>query len=266
MLVVVFAGIVANLTISGLVFWGVFGRAPRAADFHFPHYLVLVPIFWAGSLASAYGNFIVTAMADSYINGRPIDTAGAVVLANRRFGRLVAWTVVGSLVGLVMRVLSDQLKVGGALAQWALGISWSLLSAFVVPILVLEDLTVRAALRRSARIFKSRWGETTTAYAGISLPITLALLGFLVAAVVVGVAASPVAGIVVGVAAALVAMVISGALGSVVNVALFQYAITGQAPDGFADYDFAGHFRHPNARDRPRPYRRDWFGWSDGEP
>ena len=52
-------------------------------------------------------------------------------------------------------------------AEWIGSIAWSLASFFVVPVLAVEDVGVRAALRRSVGTIRSQWGESVTGVAVI---------------------------------------------------------------------------------------------------
>lgn len=230
MLLVMFGGMVGGLVICGELFWAVFGRVPRTADFRFPHYLVLLPILVVGTLASTFSNFVVAAMAAAYMRGETMTTAEGVALACRPFGRLVVWTLVAGVVGLVMQVIHDRLKIGGVIAQWLVGLAWSVLSVFVVPILVLEDVTVTAAVRRSAQLVKRTWGESVTATGTVGAGLGVVFVPAMVVAMIVG-SAFGVVGVIAAMVVSLVVLVtVSGALGTVVSVALYSFATEGTAP------------------------------------
>jgi hypothetical protein len=242
MLGLVLLGLIGFVVLSGGMFFGLFGRLPKAHDFVFPNDLIVLPIIGFGSIASSYCNFAVTAMADRRLRGENPTLSDALHVANRRLGRLLAWTLVSAAVGLVLQVVADRLKLGGVIARWVLGVAWGLATTFVVPILVIEDATVRDSIRRSASVFKARWGETVVAQGGIGFVLLLALLPLGVVAVVVALS-SPAAAIVLGVVVLGCLITLSGALGSVVNVALYHYAVDGTAIGGFTEVDLARQFK-----------------------
>lgn len=247
-LVLVLAGFVAYLAITAGLFVAVFQRWPRATDLRFPHYLVVFPILWVGSIASNYCNFAVTAIAASRLRGEQMSASQAMALANRKFGRVVSWTAVAGVVGLALQVLADRLKLGGVIARWLIGLSWGLAVTFVVPILVLQDLSVPEAIKSSATMFKKRWGETVVADTGVALPVMVALLPLGVFAGVMAAIFGPAVGIAVGAAVVVAAVVVSSALGAVLNVALYDYATTGQVPGAFSNYDLGDLYRPKRSR------------------
>jgi hypothetical protein len=118
---------------------------------------------------------------------------------------------------------------------------------FVIPVIALEDLPVRESLRRSASIFKSKWGESVVAQGTVGLAVMLAafpamLVVALFAAISVPLAIS--AAVLLFGALAL----ISGALDAVVDVALYRYAMDGTVLGAFTAEDLDGTFQ-PKRRD-----------------
>ncbi len=242
LIVVIAAGLVVYAAISAGLFYAILGRLPDGHDFTFPHDLIAIPILMAGSAASSYANFVVTAVADRRLRGEPATVRDGIAVANRRLGRLVAWTAVSLGVGLVVQVLAERIKVGGLIARWLLGMAWGLATTFVVPILVLEDVGVGDAVRRSAATFKAKWGETVVADAGVGSAVMIALIPLAVVAGAVAIV-STTAAILVGVAAFGILVAVSGAVGSVVSVALYRFAVDGFIPAGVAAADLQAAYR-----------------------
>jgi hypothetical protein len=126
-----------------------------------------------------------------------------------------------------------------------LGVAWSLLTFFVVPVLLYEPLGVGASIKRSASIFKQKWGEQVVGNATIGL--AMFLVGVALALALGGLAfavpgLAPVA-IVIGVLAMLVLAALGSVLTGVFNAALYRYATTGEAGGTFSEQDLAGSFR-----------------------
>lgn len=77
-----------------------------------------------------------------------------------RIGDILAWSAMAATVGLIFRLLEENLgKVGQIIAAFA-GLAWSITTFFVVPVLAYENLTPIAAFKRSAQIMKEKWGES----------------------------------------------------------------------------------------------------------
>jgi len=250
-LVLVFAGLVGYVVLSVGLFLALFGRLPHAHDFVFPHYLVALPVLWFGSIASSYCNFAVTAIADLRLRGETATVRDGIRVANRHFGRIVAWTVLSGAVGLVLQVIADRFKLGGLVARWIFGVAWGLATVFVVPVMVIEGTPVGTSIRRSARTFKSRWGETVAADAGVATSLLVAVVPLLVLCAILA-AVSVAAAITAAAIVVATFITVSGALSAVVNVALYRYATEGLALGGFTANELDRRFK----RKQPRGSRR----------
>ena len=212
----------------------------------------LAPIGWElvaiGYLALAFVQtyFLagLVAGADLRLHGQDSTVRGALAIANSRLHRLLPWAVVSATVSLVISQIERQGLIGQIIGS-IIGLAWNLITFMTVPILVLEDLGVGAALKRSKDLFKRTWGENVIAYGG------LGLVGFLVAIpgvlLVVAGAALGTAGLVVLGAVGLIwlvgSAVVMSALGGIYRTALYRYASTGQVPGDFAGIDFQAQFR-----------------------
>lgn len=143
-------------------------------------------------------------------------------------------------IGVVVRLLDEHLHVGGRLAAWAFDLGWSVLTFFVVPVMVLEtDVDGRSMFEHSGTAVTETWGESLTASFGIGL------VGLLVVAPVIvlaGVGALAVGHVWTFAGLALVACVavgtVTSALGYVVRTDLYLYARDGEdAPSLGLDRD-----------------------------
>jgi hypothetical protein len=116
----------------------------------------------------------------------------------------------------------------------------------VLPVLVIENIGVRDAIKRSAHLFRTTWGEQVITNAGISLLGMVALIpaiivGALGAASGTLIVAVPVVGVAVVYAA--VVLAITAALSGVFQTALYHYAANGMPPAAFAESTLQGAFR-----------------------
>lgn len=241
MLLVLLAGLVGMVVLSGGSFLLLFRRLPSGSDFTFPNYLVVLPVLWFGTIASTYCNVVVAVMADQRLRGDDAKVADGVAVATSKLDRILSWTVLSIAVGLVLHALAERLKLGGVIASRLFGLAWGLATTFVVPVLALEDLSVSDSIRRSASTFKAKWGETMVAQGTVGLAMLVALIP---AAVVVGVMFA--IAVPLGVLAAVIVFglltIISGALDSVVDVALYRYAVDGEVLGAFTAADLDATF------------------------
>jgi hypothetical protein len=240
-MVIVAAGLIGFAAVSFGLIVAILGRMPEARDFTFPRYLVIFPAMTIGSIVSMYCNAIVTEIAGAKFDGRELSTGAAAGMVTKKLPQLIGWALLAGVVGLVLQAVAERLKLGGRIATRLVGLAWTLATVFVLPILLFEDVGVTESVGRSARLFKARWGESVSATGGIAvamlvvmIPIMLVGAILLVASVGLGVAVLAVA--IAGV------MVLSAALGSVVNVALYRYAVDGSVLGGFTADELAGSY------------------------
>src|SRR5262249_36731229 len=153
MIPLMLAGLIGYAVISGALCLLVFGGIPTADDFTFPRYLVALPVVWIGSVASTYCTFAVTWMADRRLSGEDPTVSEAMSVATSKIGKIISWTLVLIAVGIVLHAIAERFRLAGVIASRLFGLVWALATMFVVPILVMEDVSVGQAIRRSASTF-----------------------------------------------------------------------------------------------------------------
>jgi membrane-anchored glycerophosphoryl diester phosphodiesterase (GDPDase) len=124
---------------------------------------------------------------------------------------------------------------------------WQLITFFVMPAMMLDDLGMIDAIKKSASTFKQRWG--TQLSGGVRIGGLIGLIAVLPAilALVVGVvlvtAGVPAAGVplaVIGLIVLIVAGLILSAIRGVFSVVLYRFATQGICEGGFTEEQLAG--------------------------
>jgi hypothetical protein len=219
------------------------GMTPIAYVFLFCFYVVTAFI-------AIYFNAVVIGVAMKRLQGEDASLRDGFTLANRHLGTILLWAIVTATVGLVLRAIAERVGVLGNIIVGILGVAWGLLTFFVVPVILYEPLGVGGSIKRSASIFKQRWGEQVVGNATIGF--AMFLLGFVVVAVAGGLGFLVPAAIPVVAVVGFLAIVVLAALGSVLsgvfNAALYRYATTGDAGGAFSEQDLAGSFRPKSGR------------------
>jgi Family of unknown function (DUF6159) len=193
------------------------------------------------SVTIFFGVAIVHA-AGLVIDGKDATVGESIGFAFKRLGPILGWSVVGTAVTLLLAFLRSRGAAGAVIAGIG-GAAWSLVTFLAVPVIAFEGLGPFATLKRSASLFRQRWGEQITGSVGIglvffllSLPaLLLAGLGLAVAsgsASTVGWALVVIGGL-VALAVAIVGRAASAAFGAV----LYRYAVTGETSPHFAEGD-----------------------------
>jgi hypothetical protein len=222
-------------------------------------YVFVVLAYVALAFVQTYFLAALVAGADARLRGGHSSVSTALEIANSRLHRLLPWALVSATVTMILRAIEERFGFVGSLVASLVGLAWNLVTFLTVPILVLEDLGVGAALGRSKDLFKKTWGENAVGQAGLGI---VGFLATLPGVLVIGIgAALGTFGLVVfgaiGVVWIVVAATVMAALSGIYRTALFHYASTGQVPGDFAGVDFQATFR-------PRTDRGPGFGGGFG--
>ena len=207
---------------------------------------VLIALGYVG-LAFVQTYFLagLVAGADVRLHGGNSTVKGALQVANSRLHRLLPWALVSATVTVIINQLERQGIIGQIIGS-LVGLAWSLVTFLTIPILVIEDIGVGSALKRSKDLFKKTWGENVVGQAGLGIVGFVAMIpGFLVIALGVATGSVVVAVVIgaIGVAWILVASTVVAALSGIYRTALYRFASTGEVPEDFTGVDFQGAFR-----------------------
>jgi hypothetical protein len=156
-----------------------------------------------------------------------------------RKSELFGWTLLAATVGLLLKTMQDRSRNVTALLFGALGVAWSLLTYFVVPVLVVEGKGPVEAIKESAAMIKRTWGEELVggiSYSGISWLLALPAIAVAVFGVGSLVHGELLNGLLLIGAATVYGFLLSltmTTLSSIFHAAVYHYARTGAVPQGF---------------------------------
>jgi hypothetical protein len=213
-------------------------------------YVLIVVAYLALAMVQTYFLAGLVAGADQRLRGNDSSLKSALEIANSRLHRLLPWAVVTATVTMVLQAIEERFGIIGTIVARLVGLAWQLVTFLVVPILVLEDLGVGDALKRSKDLFKKTWGENVLGQFGLgAVGFLLSLPGILLIGigVAIGTAGLIVLGA-IGVTWLLVSAVIVSALSGIYRTALYHYAANGQVPGEFSGIDFAAAFKRKGER------------------
>lgn len=198
----------------------------------------------------------LTVSAAAELEGGHSSLGHGLSTAMGRLGRLARWAIVSTLVGLLIGAVRGNDSGGVAsvifrnvLAATA-GVMWQLITFFVMPAMMLDDLGMIDGIKKSASTFKQRWGTQLTGGVRIGgligLIVILPAMILLVGGVVLTAAGSVALGIplaVVGLLALLVGGLVLSAIRGVFSVVLYRYATQGVLEGGFTEQQLASAVR-----------------------
>jgi Family of unknown function (DUF6159) len=215
------------------------------------------------ALIGTYYSVGLAACADMIFRGKDAKFSDGAAIARSRFGKIAGWALVSTIVGTIVGILQDQGGIAGAIFGRLLQFGWQLITFLAVPVIAIEGTGPIETLKRSAHLFKQRWGEQITgnvAIGGIVFLIGLIPAGILIAAGIAVMASSGVGGgalIGIGVIVLFIALLIQSALAGIFGVALYRYALEGETVGGFTSAEFESAVRRKGGTgvsgDGPRP-------------
>ena len=193
--------------------------------------LTVVGVYFSVGLAAA-ANLIFGGKDDATV-------ADGLAVARSRFAAICGWAALSTAISLLMAALENQGGALGNIAARLVGMAWALVTFMAVPVIAIEGTGPLDTLKRSATIFKDKWGQQITG--NIAIGGAVFLIGLLPAALLIaaGVVLWPSSGpaavvlILIGAVILCVALLISKALSGVFGVALYRYAVEGQEVGGF---------------------------------
>jgi Family of unknown function (DUF6159) len=201
-----------------------------------------LPLYFVASFISIFSSAAVVATADLHLQGRSPTLGDGIHVAVTHAGSLLAWSALTTTVGLVVRALEERAGVVGRLVVGLLGMAWSVATFMVIPVLLFEEESVAESVKRSANLFRQRWGEQLIGNGSIGLALfAVGLVALLPCAALFAV--SPIVGAVAAGLVVVALMVTSAALSGIFNAALYRYATTGVAGGPFSTADLQGAFR-----------------------
>jgi hypothetical protein len=230
--------------------WLDFARGPQGVD-HLPPwvYVVAFAYYFCSYFVVIFFNAALISCALVRFNGGTPTLADGIQAAASRLPQILAWALVSATVGMLLKVIENAHEKAGQIVSALLGTAWTIITFFVVPVLVVEKVGPFEAIQRSIAILRQTWGEALVGNMGIgffvfllALPgIALGIGGLVCAQVsaVLGIAILALA-----VAYFLIWAAIGPALHGIFLGALYQYAANGEVPEGFDPVVMKQAFRH----------------------
>ena len=197
--------------------------------------LTVVGVFASVALASC---------ATEALEGRDTTVAQGISAARGRMKLIFAWAAVALFVGILISAIQSLLQqvaggVASAIVGGLAGLAWAVATFFVIPVIAIEGLGPKEALKTSAHVVKERWGEGVVGSSAIGLitffvailpAIAMMVLGFFLTG------SSAVGGgllIAVGVLVFVIALLFQTTIMAVFRVALYRYATDDKVLGGF---------------------------------
>lgn len=210
--------------------------------------LAVVGIFFSVGLAAA---------TNMIFEGKPATVGDGLAVARSRFAQICGWAAISTAISVLMSALENQGGVGGQIAARLIGAAWSLVTFLAVPVIAIEGKGPFATLKRSASIFRQRWGQQITG--NVAIAAAVALLGFLPSAIVIAAgvviwSSASFAGallVVIGALGLALTFLVGHALNGIFGVALYRYAVEGETSGSYTQEELESAVKMKGGRSAP---------------
>ena len=186
---------------------------------------------FASSFIVIFFNAALVAAALERLRGGDPNVASGMKAASAHIPQIFAWSVITTVVTLILRALRERGGIGGQVASMLGGIAWSLATFFVIPLLVAEGIGPINAIKRSSSLLRQTWGRQLTASFGFGILTFGAIIVAAIPAILLSFI-HPLLGLAVGIPLVGLAWATVSALEGIFKAALYDFAI-GREPHGF---------------------------------
>ena len=211
-------------------------------------YAFFIVFYFVAFFVSIFFNACIIGCATIRMNGGDPTIRDGFRIAGQNLGRILMWALFTATVGLIIRAIQERVGFIGKLIMGAIGVAWTIVTYFVVPVLIFEHVGPWVAVKRSASILKGTWGEALVGNLGLGVIFFLAMLpGVIVLLLgIYGLVAWGIAAGIVILALAIVYILMIGIIASaaeaVLVAALYRFATTGQVSEEFQGFAFEKPF------------------------
>lgn len=238
-------------TFFGYLVFGIFATQDNPNVFGVMYILGYVLMYFFMYFVTIFSNVVVVGCAKMRLDGKDPTFADAWKLGFSRILPIIGWTCVAATVGLLLQMLRSRMGNLGKIIVSIIGLAWSVLTYFVIPVIAVEGVGPFAAIGRSKDILRKAWGEALITNFGVGLILGIvALIVFIplfilfVVAVMSGSLALIFAVIAIALLFIMAFAAVYTAVKGIVMAALYKFAMTGQAGFGFEEYTLKSMFSH----------------------
>lgn len=207
------------------------GRIPEERG---PQFYVLAFLFYfVAYLIQIFFSCALMGAANMAFSGGRARVSDGLGMAWERLPQILFYSVIAATVGLILRMLEERVGLLGRIVIALMGAAWSILTYFMVPVIVMEGAGGFDGVRRSAELVKTTWGEGVGK--GLSWSVITLAAGLAGAAVtIVLVMANPWLGIAFAVLYFLLLVTVISTLDGIFKMALYRYAVWNVVPDCYS--------------------------------
>ena len=209
--------------------------------------LLAILIFGANFFIVFFNSALISAALERLRGGDPNISSG-LSHAFKHVHHIFLWSIIVTIMALIFAAIRSMGRNRGMMGQIMtelfasfLQAGWAMMTFFVVPIIVSENLGPISAIKRSSGLFKQTWGNQVAANFGFGIFQILSILASVAIGWIFGLV-SPTFGIIVGFLCASISVSIIYTLEGIYKAALYEFAM-GEKPLEFEQQDLRTAYR-----------------------
>jgi hypothetical protein len=220
-------------------------------------YAIVFATYFGLAFIATFFNVCVVYTTKIRFEGGNATFGESLSFAFSKLALIAQWSLLSASVGLLLRILHNLASSLGKIGQLVaniliglLGMAWSIMTIFVVPVLVYEGLGPIDALKKSTQVIKKTWGESLIKTIGLGLiQFLILLMIFIVSGGITYLLASAFdviglfTGIGIGLVLILLTILVFTVASTIFNTALYVYANNNMVAPGFKEEVVKGAFR-----------------------
>jgi len=229
---------ISLILVFGSFFVAVFANAGwnienlRDTDNRVAYYVVLFLFYLVNYFIVVFFNMALMHCAKLYFEGEEVTVQDGISFSISRIGVIFSWSVMAATVGLILRLIQENVGSLGKIITGLVGVVWSIATFFVVPVIAYEKLGPIDAFKRSVQLMKEKWGESIGAGFSFGLIQFLLVLLLAVPAFIVGAMVNIIAGVVIFILGIFLLSAIFSALRAIFISAVYNN-VTGNLDEHF---------------------------------
>jgi len=191
----------------------------------------------------------LVACANIRLTGGDPTFSDGISAAKQNIGQIFIWALISATIGLILQAIRDNNNFVAQIISSMIGVAWSLLTFFVIPVMIIEKRGTLESIKESASLFKQTWGETVIGQGGVALIFLLIAIVALIPVTLLmmtGVGEIMIAAVSLYVLLLIILFVIANAMQGIYNTALYLYAKNGTVPSVFSKDLIEHAFRQKN--------------------
>ncbi len=208
-------------------------------------YVVLFVLYFLTTFSATFFTASLVFAVNQAFHGEEPELGESMRAAWQRKGAILVWSAIAATVSVILKKLQESNNLVATIVSSLFAVGWTVMTFFIVPVIVFEEVTVRTMFTRSAQTFRDTWGESIGVGLGVTLIQFVIAIGGIVAAIVVAIVVgsiAPGAGLLIGILLVVGVLIgtylVGQTIWAITKTALYVYAAEERVPEQFANFDF----------------------------